>query len=166
MVSIGPRVARLGSSVGVGSGSGIGSGVGLALVLWVTTGCGGGEPADPDAAPISDAATPGPDADQRVCEAAGDCACFSNADCPATTRCHALDDSGAQVWCLPGDRGAGGLGVACTVDDDCASALCVEDSEATLRCSILCDTDDDCGDTLADCLFIGFGVDESICAPA
>jgi hypothetical protein len=131
--------------------------------------CGGGggddEPAVDAPAPPIDAAPPA-DADQRSCEVAGDCACFSNADCPAPTRCHALDDSGEQVWCLPGARGAGGLGEACTIDDDCASALCVEDSAAALRCSILCDTDDDCGGTLADCLFIGFGVDESICAPA
>ena len=139
----------------------------LAMISTVLGACGGGDDGDPpdtDAAALVDAAVV-VDADPRVCEVAGDCACFANVDCPASTRCHALDDSGENVWCLPGPRGAGGLGVACTIDDDCASALCVEDGAADLRCSILCENDDDCSGTLADCLFIGFGVDESICAP-
>lgn len=118
-----------------------------------------------DAAVVVADAAPPADADLRVCAVAGDCACFSNADCPAETRCHALDDSGTEVWCLPGARGAGALGEACTIDDDCASALCVEDANAELRCSILCTDETDCGGTLPRCLYIGFGVDESICAP-
>ncbi len=120
----------------------------------------------PDSAVVAvDAAEGSPDADVRVCAAAGDCACFSNADCPADTRCHALDNSGVEVWCLPGARGAGALGDTCTIDDDCGSALCVEDANADLRCSILCTDETDCGGSLPRCLYIGFGVDESICAP-
>ncbi len=94
-----------------------------------------------------------------------DCPCFSNDDCGPGFRCVSEDNTGTQVWCVPGARGTGAPGDVCTVEGDCASALCVEPNMGPSRCSRLCETANDCPPTLPRCLYIGFGVDRSICSP-
>lgn len=130
-----------------------------ALVLGIVVGCGGDAPTPPvDAADL--------DATVGACAVAGDCPCFSNYDCPAATACTSLDDSGTQVWCLPGPRGAGAAGDACTGEADCATSLCVDALGGGLACSDRCLLPSDCPANLPACVFIGFGIDEMICAPS
>ena len=121
-----------------------------------------------DAAPTVDApvlidnAVAAADANTQICAVAGDCACFSSHDCPDGPRCENRDHSGTQVWCLPGPRGAGDV---CVDGNDCRSSLCVDDEIDALRCSESCNGNSTCVATLPRCQFIGFGIDESICAP-
>lgn len=138
-------------------------------VLVVAIGCdGSGAAPEPDAGNRIDA-NAGRDAAAidaaAACGAPGDCPCFCNDDCPESHACTSLDDTGENVWCLEGPRGAGVAGVLCEGEADCASALCVEDAEGTFRCSDLCEVPEQCPAELPQCLFIGFGVDKSICAP-
>lgn len=133
------------------------------LALFATAGCQDSDPA-PDGGPKDGGAT-AVDAPAAICTAPGECPCFSNYDCPESHACTSLDDTGENVWCLEGPRGIGVAGVPCEVETDCASALCVEDASGAFRCSDLCEEPEDCPDELPRCLFIGFGVDESICAP-
>jgi len=121
-----------------------------------------------DASSSSDAAEDAGTDAASACAGPGDCPCFSNYDCPATHTCTSLDDTGENVWCLIGARGAGVLGDICIGEADCETALCVEDNspQETFRCSDRCDDGDDCPAELPRCLFIGFGIDEMICAPA
>lgn len=106
------------------------------------------------------------DAATLVCDGPGACECFSNYDCPATHACTSLDETGENVWCLEGPRGTGEAGDPCEDETDCESALCVEGDGGQFYCSDLCETADTCPDELPECLYIGFGIDESICAPS
>jgi hypothetical protein len=116
-----------------------------------------------DAGSLTDAGLP--DAG-RSCVAQTDCPCFSNDDCPADMTCHSFDSTGTQVFCVPGARGTGAAGVTCTGETDCQSALCVDVSNGRMACSKLCTQLADCPNPpFTQCLFIGFGVNASICAP-
>jgi hypothetical protein len=137
----------------------------LAALLALACSSGGSAPvpdAGVDAPGSNDAAAA--DAAAAACQSAGDCPCFSNYDCPETHACTSLDDTGENVWCLEGPRGTGIAGAPCDGEADCASALCIEDDTGSF-CSDRCEGPADCPDELPQCLFIGFGVDEMICAP-
>ncbi len=84
-----------------------------------------------------------------VCVMPNACPCFSNDDCPATTRCHAEDPT--HVYCTPGARGTTAAGGTCTGENDCASALCVDGTD-TMRCSKTCMTNTECPAELPRCL--------------
>lgn len=103
--------------------------------------------------------------DGGSCAVKTDCPCFSNDDCAPTHWCHSEDSTGLNVWCIPGARGTGAAGAQCTGETDCASALCIDSTSAGTRCSALCDGPADCPSTLPTCLYVGFGVDRSICSP-
>lgn len=116
--------------------------------LWLLlVGCGGNDPV-PDAAIAIDAPV------AAVCTMANECPCFSNDDCPASTRCHAEDEN--HVYCTPGARGTGAAGATCTGENDCASALCVDGTD-TMRCSKTCTSDPECPAELPRCL-AGIGI--------
>ncbi|MHB8877501.1 MAG: hypothetical protein ACYC8T_27740, partial [Myxococcaceae bacterium] len=103
--------------------------------------------------------------DGGTCAVKTDCPCFSSDDCPPTHWCHSEDTSGLHVYCVAGTRGSGVAGAACTGEADCASALCTDSSISGQRCSALCDSPSECPAVLPKCLYVGFGVDRSICAP-
>ena len=113
----------------------------------VLLGCGSSDP-KPDAAVVTHDAQ-AVDAAAAVCTMANECPCFSNDDCPASTRCHAADET--HVYCTPGARGTGAAGATCTGEDDCASALCVDGTDTT-RCSKTCTSDTECPTELPRCL--------------
>ncbi|MEO8702746.1 MAG: hypothetical protein ABI867_22065 [Kofleriaceae bacterium] len=117
--------------------------VGLVLAA-----CGddGGGPSQDAAPPPIDVALDAP----AVCAVANECPCFSNDDCPDSTRCHAEDET--HVFCTPGPRGTGAAGTVCTGEDDCASALCVEGENDVLRCSKICTDNAQCPAELPRCL--------------
>ena len=125
-------------------------------------GCGGDDaPGARDAAVVVDTT---PDAGPNACPTNTSCPCFTNYDCPTGYACVSQDNSGTKVDCLPGTRGTGALGVACTGEADCASALCVDGTNGGLFCSDLCDMTTVCPVDLPSCTFITtFGV--SICTP-
>lgn len=103
--------------------------------------------------------------DGGACADKRECPCFSSDDCAPTHVCHSEDDSGLAVFCIPGARGPGSAGATCRGQGDCASALCVDGANSAQVCSVLCASPADCPAVLPRCLFIGFGVDRSICAP-
>ncbi len=100
-------------------------------------------------------------ADAALCPAPGDCACFTNYDCPATHACVSQDPSGSMVSCIEGPRGTGVAGTPCTGEASCASGLCVEDAQGGMRCSDVCRTAATCPPELPRCIFLG---GEGICA--
>jgi hypothetical protein len=102
--------------------------------------------------------------DGGSCATKTDCPCFSSDDCGPGFTCQSEDSSGLNVWCKPGTRGDGGVGAACAVEGDCESALCT-DSNAGMYCSALCSGDGDCPSVLPRCVYIGFGIERSICSP-
>ena len=103
--------------------------------------------------------------DGGTCAVKTDCPCFSSDDCAPTFWCHSEDNTGANVFCIPGARGAGAAGAACVGETDCASALCIDSSTAGQRCSAICDQPAECPASLPKCLYVGFGVDRSLCSP-
>jgi hypothetical protein len=103
--------------------------------------------------------------DGGSCAVKTDCPCFSSDDCGPGFTCVSEDSSGTNVWCKPGARGDGGVGVTCTGEADCFSALCVSGASTAEYCSALCDSNADCPSTLPRCQYVGFGVERSICAP-
>lgn len=104
--------------------------------------------------------------DGGSCAVKTDCPCFSSDDCPPTHWCHSEDDTGANVFCIPGARGTGLVGDGCTGETDCRSALCISSSTAGMRCSALCVEDaGTCHPSLPRCLYVGFGVDRFLCSP-
>ena len=103
--------------------------------------------------------------DGGSCAVATDCPCFSSDDCGPGFSCHSQDSSGANVFCVPGARGAGEAGDSCTGEADCASALCTDSASSGMKCSALCDLAAECPPSLPRCIYIGFGVDRSICSP-
>jgi hypothetical protein len=103
--------------------------------------------------------------DGGTCTVKTDCPCFSSDDCGPGFTCHSEDSTGANVFCIPGARGAGLVGDVCTGEADCASALCTDSSSAGMRCSALCTIAAECVPTLPRCLDIGFGVNRSLCSP-
>ncbi len=102
--------------------------------------------------------------DGGSCAVKTDCPCFSSDDCAPSFYCHSENASGADVYCVPGARGDGGLGTPCTGEADCSSALCIEHTSGD-RCTVLCENMSECGNGFPKCLYVGFGVDRSICAP-
>jgi hypothetical protein len=81
--------------------------------------------------------------------------CAFNRECAAAERCECDETSGC--FCLPGARGTGVLGDACTTGNDCASAVCVEGpTGGTSFCSDECGDDGDCMEPLARCLDVAF----------
>lgn len=138
-----------GASTGGGGATGGGGGG--------TTGGGGGGPVD--------AGNASRYWDGGSCTVKTDCPCFSSDDCGPGFLCHSEDSSGLKVFCIPGARGAGGVGATCAGEADCASALCVEASDGGKGCSALCETVSDCVPSLPRCMYIGFGIDRSICSP-
>ena len=118
-----------------------------------------------DAGSTTDAGNPSRYWDGGTCTVKTDCPCFSNDDCAPDFHCVSEDATGLHVYCLPGARGTGAPGTACTVEGDCASALCVEPSSGPHLCSRLCDVPADCPSSLPRCIYIGFGVDRSVCSP-
>ena len=143
----------------------------LCLALFAAA-CGGdddggdgssGDAGAADAAALD--ASPIPPDGAAAC-APGACPCFTNYDCPDGYACTSQDESGEEVWCTPGERGTGLAGEPCEGEGDCRSALCIDDHEGKLLCSDLCEDETTCPDSLPTCLYIGFGIDESICAPA
>jgi hypothetical protein len=125
--------------------------------------CGGNDdpPTPIDAAIAVDASI---DAPPPACPTATSCPCFSNYDCPTGYACVSQDNTGTNVYCVPGQRGTGALGAPCTGEGDCASALCVDDVDNGMSCSDVCDTDPTCTAKLPDCTFITT-VGVSICTP-
>lgn len=104
--------------------------------------------------------------DGGACAVKTECPCFSSDDCGPGFTCRSEDSSGTQVWCVPGARGDGGVGAACSLEGDCLSALCVTGGSASQSvCSALCDTAADCAPAVPRCTYIGFGVDRAICQP-
>ena len=133
----------------------------LFLVLAAACGDDGG-PSPADAAVQNDSAV---DAPANTCTTPTSCACFTNYDCPDEDACVSQDDTGANVYCVPGTRGTGTVGTACTGEADCKSALCVDSDSSGMVCSDVCDDANDCVPSLPNCLFIATdGV--SICAPS
>lgn len=118
-----------------------------------------------DAGAPADAGNPYRFWDGGTCATKTDCPCFSSDDCGPGFRCVSEDSSGSNVWCLPGARGTGAPGAPCAGEADCASALCVEPANGAKLCSRLCDVPADCPASLPRCIYIGFGVDRSICSP-
>jgi hypothetical protein len=134
----------------------------ILLVLGVlAAACGDdGGPAPADAARANDAAADSP---QNACPTATSCPCFTNYDCPDSYACVSQDDTGTNIYCVPGQRGTGAVGAPCTGEADCASALCVDGSSG-MSCSDLCDSEMDCVTSLPMCIaIVGEGI--SICAP-
>ena len=125
-------------------------------------GTAGGDAGAADAAALD--AAPMPPDGATAC-APGECPCFTNYDCPDGYACTSQDESGEEVWCSPGERGTGLAGEPCEGEGDCRSALCIDDDEGQLLCSDVCEDESTCPDSLPTCLYIGFGIDESICAP-
>ncbi len=116
-----------------------------------------------DAGPTVDAGSP--DAG-RTCVAQTDCPCFANDDCPPDMTCKSFDSTGTRVFCVPGARGTGAAGVPCTGEADCQSALCVDIRDGGMACSKLCTLPADCPTPpFSRCLYVGFGVNASLCAP-
>lgn len=77
--------------------------------------------------------------------------CFSNLDCMAADRCENKGTSDVPVpCCVPGARGTGKSGDACSVDNDCQTSLCIE-TAAGYRCSGECMSDNDCPAELPSC---------------
>jgi hypothetical protein len=103
--------------------------------------------------------------DGGACAVKTDCPCFSSDDCGPGFVCHAEDNSGLNVFCVAGARGAGLAGDACATEADCLSALCTDSTSAGKRCSALCSVAAECPATLPRCLRLGFGVDRSLCSP-
>lgn len=104
--------------------------------------------------------------DGGTCAVKEDCPCFSSDDCGPGFTCHSEDDTGYEVWCVPGQRGTGLAGDPCTGEADCLSALCTDSVDVgVMRCSSLCGDDADCPPSQPRCTYIGFGIDRSICAP-
>ncbi len=99
------------------------------------------------------------------CPTPTSCPCFTSHECPEGYRCESQDSSGSNVFCVPGARGQGDAGDVCTQEGDCGSALCLELDAPPNLCSDLCERGEDCPASLPTCLFIGFGVDQSICSP-
>lgn len=88
--------------------------------------------------------------------------CFSNLDCPAERRCQ---NAGTELdpvpCCVPGARGTGAAGTACTLELDCESAVCIEG-----LCSKTCTQDEDCPAGMKSCIPIAFsGSDDNWCFP-
>jgi hypothetical protein len=143
----------------------------LLLLTCLALACGGGDGGDPDASPAgggdgSSAADARATADASgLCSVPVDCPCFTNYDCPDSHACVSQDESGENVFCVAGPRGTGEAGEPCEGEKDCKSALCVEDDQGDLLCSDVCEEDRECPDNLPDCLYLGFGLDLSICAP-
>lgn len=134
----------------------------LAIMLAVAVGCSSAPSSGPDAsidaAPVVDLAV--------LCSGADACAsCFSNDDCPPAETCHSFDSTGERIYCVPGARGTSPAGAPCTSEADCASALCIESDKAGHLCSALCVDAGSCPPALPRCIYIGFGVDRSICSP-
>lgn len=155
-----------GGGPGGGAGGGSGGGGGEAQDA-------GGDDAGFDDAGSGDAGTTTwPDGgtlyrywDGGTCAVKTDCPCFSSDDCGPGFYCHSEDTTGTQVWCVPGARGAGLAGDACTGEADCLSALCTDSASTGMRCSALCTDMADCPASLPTCQYVGFGVDRSLCAP-
>ncbi len=103
--------------------------------------------------------------DGGTCAVKTECPCFSSDDCGPGFTCHSEDSSGTKVFCIPGARGAGLVGAACTGERDCLSALCVDSTSSGQKCSALCEVVGECAVPLPRCTYIGFGVDRSICSP-
>jgi len=141
-----------------------------AIVVAAACGSDAGVPKTQDAgAETADASAPSPDAaidagEERACAAPEDCPCFSNYDCPSTHTCTSFDDTGENIFCVEGERGEGVAGEVCTGEASCESALCIEDDSGSF-CSDVCEDASTCPAVLPRCVFIGFGVDVSICAP-
>lgn len=80
--------------------------------------------------------------------------CFSNLDCMSADRCENKGTSEVPVpCCVPGARGTGKLGDACSVDNDCDTSLCIETSNG-YRCSGECQGDTDCISALPSCVTV------------
>lgn len=118
-----------------------------------------------DAGTYADGGSPNRYWDGGTCTLATDCPCFSSDDCGPGFYCHSEDSTGLKVFCVPGARGTGLAGDPCAGEADCLSALCTDSSSTGKRCSALCDLPAECPPTLPRCVYIGFGVDRSICAP-
>ncbi len=104
--------------------------------------------------------------DGGTCATKTDCPCFSSDDCGPGFYCHSEDSSGFNVYCVPGQRGAGLVGTACTGEADCLSSLCVSsNNDGGDRCSAICDVNAECHTTLPTCFYVGFGIERSICSP-
>lgn len=91
--------------------------------------------------------------------------CFSSYDCPAAAdRCENRGTADLQVpCCVPGSRGAGKLGEACTGENDCKSALCLGKGTTNL-CTDRCMTAADCPASLPKCITIAFsGSNDKFC---
>jgi hypothetical protein len=91
--------------------------------------------------------------------------CFSNFDCPAAAdRCENRGTADLQVpCCVPGPRGAGKLGEACTGENDCKSALCLGKGTTNL-CTDTCTKATDCPASLPKCITIAFsGSSDKFC---
>lgn len=88
--------------------------------------------------------------------------CFSNLDCPAERRCqNAGTELESVPCCVPGARGTGAAGTACTLELDCESAVCIEG-----LCSKTCTQDEDCPAGMKSCVPIAFsGSDDNWCFP-
>ena len=109
-----------------------------------------GSPPPGDAAVDHDARADALSDAPAVCTMAGECPCFSNEDCPESTRCHAATEE--MVYCEPGARGTGAAGTLCTGENDCASALCIDGANNTMRCTKTCTEDTECPTELPRCL--------------
>lgn len=116
-----------------------------------------------DAGEAADAGAPA-DAGKN-CAVKEDCPCFANDDCPAAYACTSFDATGTMVYCVPGARGTGPAGVACTKESDCQSALCVDIADGGMACSKLCSQNAECPNPpFTRCLYVGFGINASLCA--
>jgi hypothetical protein len=146
-----------------GSGGPVGGGMGGGTDAGSDSGTDAGT--SNDAGTYPDGGSPYRYWDGGACTTATDCPCFSSDDCGPGFYCHSQDSSGANVFCVPGARGTGGPGDSCSGEADCASALCTDSASSGMKCSALCDIAAECPASLPRCIYIGFGVDRSICSP-
>lgn len=102
--------------------------------------------------------------DGGTCAVKADCPCFSSDDCGPGFVCRSEDSTGLAVYCVPGERGDGGVGAPCQTEADCVSALCIDRSAGSF-CSAICSSAADCVPSLPRCLPLAFGPPQPICAP-
>ena len=116
---------------------------------------------DPDIVDLDVSDTTGP---ITACSEIGADECFSNYDClDANDRCEDVgEEVGFVVCCVPGARGAGVAGDACTQEHDCASSICIDN-----LCSDTCTDVNDCPTSMQSCTPIAFSGDlNDWCFPA